>query len=116
VASLPCYTEQNVDAQRGKGVFEQSIEALQQLNKLGYGTGSLPLHLVYNPGGPFLPPPQEALQRDYKTQLGDVYGIEFMTSVFDIDRFKWCEQLNMKTYKIASRTVARYGLNKADTH
>jgi radical SAM/Cys-rich protein len=77
VASLPCYTEQNVDAQRGKGVFEQSIEALQQLNKLGYGTGSLPLHLVYNPGGPFLPPPQEALQRDYKTQLGDLYGIEF---------------------------------------
>jgi sialic acid synthase SpsE len=49
-------------------------------------------------------------------EMCDVYGIEFMTSVFDIERFRWCEQLNMKTYKIASRTVARYGLNKADTH
>ncbi|WP_299978281.1 arsenosugar biosynthesis radical SAM (seleno)protein ArsS [uncultured Pseudoteredinibacter sp.] len=77
-ASLPCYSEQNVDAQRGKGVFEESIEALQKLNKLGYGTGSgLVLNLVYNPGGAFLPPPQESLEADYKRELAENYGISF---------------------------------------
>ncbi|OUR90565.1 radical SAM protein [Gammaproteobacteria bacterium 42_54_T18] len=79
VASLPCYTEDNVDSQRGKGVFESSIEGLQKLNALGYGKGdaSLVLDLVYNPGGPFLPPPQAALTQDYKRELGDNYDIEF---------------------------------------
>lgn len=79
VASLPCYTEDNVDSQRGKGVFESSIEGLQKLNALGYGKGdaSLVLDLVYNPGGAFLPPPQAALTQDYKRELGDNYGIEF---------------------------------------
>lgn len=78
-ASLPCYTEQNVAEQRGKGVFQQSISALQYLNKLGYGQGSedLPLHLVYNPNGAFLPPPQESLQEDYKRELKKDYGITF---------------------------------------
>ncbi|MBB6523507.1 arsenosugar biosynthesis radical SAM (seleno)protein ArsS [Pseudoteredinibacter isoporae] len=75
-ASLPCYSEQNVDAQRGKGVFEESIEALQKLNQLGYGNG-LPLSLVYNPGGAFLPPPQGDLERDYKRELKEQYGIVF---------------------------------------
>lgn len=79
VASLPCYTEDNVDSQRGKGVFESSIEGLLKLNALGYGKGdvSLVLDLVYNPGGAFLPPPQAALTEDYKRELGDKYGIEF---------------------------------------
>lgn len=79
VASLPCYTEDNVDSQRGKGVFESSIEGLKKLNALGYGKESngLELDLVYNPGGPFLPPPQDALTADYKKELGDNYGIEF---------------------------------------
>ncbi|OUS29737.1 radical SAM protein [Gammaproteobacteria bacterium 45_16_T64] len=79
VASLPCYTEDNVDSQRGKGVFESSIEGLQLLNKLGYGNpgSGLELDLVYNPGGAFLPPPQESLQADYKRELGEQYGIEF---------------------------------------
>ncbi len=75
-ASLPCYSEQNVDAQRGKGVFEESIEALQKLNQLGYGE-ELPLNLVYNPGGPFLPPPQGDLERDYKRELKEKYDIVF---------------------------------------
>lgn len=79
VASLPCYSQKNVDAQRGKGVFDGSIIGLQKLNALGYGkpgTG-LELDLVYNPGGAFLPPPQEALERDYKQQLREHFDIEF---------------------------------------
>jgi radical SAM/Cys-rich protein len=79
VASMPCYLEDNVDRQRGKGVFEKSIRGLQQLNALGYGrAGSgLVLNLVYNPQGPSLPPPQEALEADYKRVLGERYGIAF---------------------------------------
>lgn len=79
VASLPCYSQVNVDKQRGKGVFEHSIEALTQLNAQGYGrdgTG-LKLDLVYNPGGPFLPPSQEKLEADYKRRLWEDFGIEF---------------------------------------
>src|SRR5438445_335736 len=65
IASLPCYTAENVARQRGNGVFEKSIAALQKLNALGYGT-RLPLNLVYNPIGPKLPGPQAELERDYK--------------------------------------------------
>jgi radical SAM/Cys-rich protein len=78
VASLPCYSEANVNEQRGKGVFEKSIEVLQSLNKLGYGIDqSRQLHLVYNPNGAFLPPAQDQLERDYKEQLGNESGIRF---------------------------------------
>lgn len=77
-ASLPCYSEQNVDKQRGKGVFQESITALQLLNSLGYGKqADLELNLVYNPNGTFLPPNQMQLEADYKKQLGDEYDIEF---------------------------------------
>lgn len=78
VASMPCYLEENVDAQRGKGVFEQSIKALQLLNRLGYGSDeNLLLNLVYNPWGSSLPPPQRQLERDYKAKLQQEYGISF---------------------------------------
>lgn len=79
VASLPCYSEQNVDAQRGKGVFESSILGLQTLNKLGYGAADseLELDLVYNPGGPFLPPAQQTLEQEYKQRLYQEHGIVF---------------------------------------
>jgi radical SAM/Cys-rich protein len=77
VASLPCYLEDNVDRQRGKGVFEASIRALQRLNALGYGGGALRLNLVYNPQGPVLPPSQHALENDYRRHLGERYGITF---------------------------------------
>ncbi len=79
VASLPCYLEDNVDEQRGKGVFDRSIAALQQLNALGYGrNGSgLTLSLVYNPIGPNLPPSQKELEKDYKKELFDRYGLSF---------------------------------------
>jgi len=79
VASLPCYTQENVDAQRGKGVFDSSIVGLHMLNDLGYGKGldHLPLHLVYNPGGASLPPAQEGLKQDYKKRLKEDWNIEF---------------------------------------
>ena len=77
-ASLPCYTADNVEEQRGKGVFNDSITALRQLNALGYGTGgALQLNLVYNPVGPVLPPAQEGLELDYKRELADRFGIQF---------------------------------------
>jgi radical SAM/Cys-rich protein len=78
VASLPCYLEQNVDEQRGKGIYNESIRAIQLLNGLGYGLEpNLPLNLVYNPTGPVLPPPQEALELDYKRELGARHNIHF---------------------------------------
>jgi len=78
MASMPCYLEENVCAQRGKGVYEKSIAAIKRLNALGYGSNpELPLNLVYNPGGPFLPPPQSALEEDYRRELGRRFGITF---------------------------------------
>jgi radical SAM/Cys-rich protein len=79
VASLPCYLEENVDAQRGKGVFEASIRALQMLNVIGYGRpeSGLMLNLVYNPQGATLPPAQDGLELDYRRFLGEHYGVRF---------------------------------------
>ncbi len=93
VASLPCYLEQNVDAQRGDGVFAASIRALKRLNALGYGAGGgLRLNLVYNPQGPSLPPPQPDLEAAYRAHLGERYGI-----VFD------------RLFTIANMPVRRFG-------
>lgn len=83
VASLPCYQEDNVDAQRGKGVYARSIAGLKRLNALGYGKtggqtgGGLVLNLVYNPGGPSLPPAQAGLEAAYKRELAGRHGIVF---------------------------------------
>eukprot|EP01062_Namystynia_karyoxenos_P028938 TRINITY_DN21847_c0_g1_i1.p1 TRINITY_DN21847_c0_g1~~TRINITY_DN21847_c0_g1_i1.p1 ORF type:complete len:398 (+),score=164.83 TRINITY_DN21847_c0_g1_i1:89-1282(+) len=85
VASMPCYSPDNVDAQRGDGVFDKSISSLQRLNEVGFakeGTG-LDLHLVYNPLGAFLPPPQQQLEAVYKEKLRETFGIEF-SSLFCI--------------------------------
>jgi radical SAM/Cys-rich protein len=90
-ASLPCYLEENVDRQRGKGVFQDSIEALKILNRHGYGD-SLELNLVYNPGGDYLPAPQGHLEQAYKAQLFDRYGIQFN-----------------KLFTIANAPVGRFG-------
>jgi radical SAM/Cys-rich protein len=78
VASLPCYLEENVRAQRGAGAYEKSIEALRVLNAIGYGIDpALTLDLVYNPVGPFLPPDQASLEADYRRELGERFGIKF---------------------------------------
>ena len=78
VASLPCYLEENVDRQRGRGVFNTSLQGLRRLNRLGYGTGGeLQLNLVFNPQGPSLPPAQCGLQSSYKTLLQENYGVSF---------------------------------------
>ncbi len=92
IASLPCYSPKNVEAQRGKGVFDRSIAALRLLNELGYGRRpELPLHLVYNPLGPSLPPAQAALEATYKHELdvhlGVVFDRLFTITNMPIERF-----------------------------
>ena len=79
VASLPCYTAELVDRQRGKGVYDASVRAIRLLNDLGYGVegSGLNLDLVYNPQGPSLPPPQDRLEADYKRVLGEAFSISF---------------------------------------
>jgi len=85
VASLPCYLEKNVDAQRGDGVHEKSIEAIRRLNALGYGRegSGLTLTLVFNPGGASLPPDQKTLEESYRKELESRFGIVF-TRLFTI--------------------------------
>ena len=93
VASLPCYLEDNVDRQRGAGVFDKSIRALQRLNALGYGHDeNLPLSLVYNPQGPSLPPGQVGLEADYRRFLGERFGIVFT-----------------RLFALANMPIARFG-------
>jgi radical SAM/Cys-rich protein len=79
ISSMPCYSKENVDKQRGDGVFERSIQALQRLNEVGYGRkgSGLELDLVFNPGGVSLPPEQAALELDYKKELKELFNIEF---------------------------------------
>ena len=78
VASMPCYLEQNVDSQRGMGTYARSVAVIQLLNRLGYGLDdTLQLNLVYNPGGPSLPPPQKKLEEDYRRELRSRFSIEF---------------------------------------
>ena len=95
IASLPCYSHERVNKQRGGGVFEQSLTALKLLNKLGYGQDEshLKLHLVYNPLGPHLPPPQEMLHEQYKAELKKNFGIVFnelfAITNMPISRFLW---------------------------
>ena len=94
IGSMPCYLEDNVDRQRGDGVFQSSIRALRALNALGYGNpdGGLTLNLVYNPQGASLPPSQSKLEQDYKRHLGDNYGV-----VFD------------RLYTLANMPIQRFG-------
>ena len=79
VASLPCYSKENVERQRGRGVFSKSVEALNVLNRMGYGrmNSGLVLDLVYNPTGPFLPPDQARLEADYRRELKELFDIDF---------------------------------------
>ncbi len=103
-ASLPCYLEDNVDRQRGRGVFEASITALRMLNALGYGAPDhrLPLNLVYNPQGPVLPPPQASLEDDYRRMLGERWGVRF-TRLYTL--------ANMPIQRFGSTLVSKGGLS-----
>lgn len=97
VSSLPCYTEENTDAQRGDGTFNRSIQALKILNQLGYGRqADLPLHLVYNPGGASIAPNQAKLQDDYKRELGERFDIQFnnLYTITNLPVSRFLEYLN----------------------
>ncbi len=114
VASLPCYRRENVDAQRGEAVYERSIEALRRLNRLGYGMGpGLPLSLVYNPSGPFLPPDEAALEADYRRELEAAWGVSFTRLVtlanMPIGRFR--SQLRREGGEAAYLRVLRRAFN-----
>jgi len=97
VASLPCYTEANVDRQRGPGTFQGSIASLRRLNAVGYGVpgSGLTLNLVYNPLGAFLPGPQDKLEKDYRQHLGEGYGIQFnrVLTIANMPINRFAEQL-----------------------
>jgi len=103
VASLPCYLEENVDAQRGNGTYSESVVALRRLNAAGYGRtdGKLSLDLVYNPGGATLAPDQAALERDYKRELMKRWGISF-------DRLLAMNNVPLARYQEALSTSGRY--------
>lgn len=99
VCSLPCYLEVNVDRQRGVHTFEKSIKALQYLNSIGYGIeDALELDLVYNPGGPFLPPPQNDLEEAYRPHLKEEHGIEFtnLISITNVPIKRFADELVKK--------------------
>ncbi|MCC7241519.1 MAG: arsenosugar biosynthesis radical SAM protein ArsS [Acidobacteria bacterium] len=114
VASLPCYTAENVDSQRGRGVFHESVEALRRLNALGYGRpdSDLRLDLVYNPLGPSLPPPQSALEATYREELGRLFGIEFHQLLtitnMPIRRFAWTLERSGQTEAYMSLLVNHF--------
>jgi radical SAM/Cys-rich protein len=97
IASLPCYSKENVERQRGRGVFARSIEALRRLNALGYGQpgSALALDLVYNPLGPSLPPDQDELERRYKHELESAFGIRFhrLLALANLPIKRFAEQL-----------------------
>jgi radical SAM/Cys-rich protein len=100
MASLPCYLRENVDAQRGPGVFERSLAALHRLNQLGYGR-SLPLSLVHNPAGADLPPPQRELELEYRRELGERHGLVF-------SRLLTLANLPLERFGASLRKSARY--------
>ena len=96
VASLPCYTEENVDLQRGRGAYNDSVEGLLKLNKVGYGVDELlRLNLVYNPVGPHLPPSQDELEADYKRELKSRFGLVFneLWTITNMPIKRWRHQL-----------------------
>lgn len=113
VASLPCYTKDNVEKQRGQGVFDKSIAALRRLNQLGYGqAGSgLALDLVYNPVGAYLPGSQEGLEADYKRELHDHFGIAF-------NRLLTITNMPISRFKAFLEVTGQYAayMEKLETH
>jgi radical SAM/Cys-rich protein len=120
IASLPCYTAENVDKQRGKGVFEKSMDALLKLNGLGYGMpgSELKLSLVYNPVGASLPPPQEKLEADYKHHLRKEHGIEFhqLLTITNMPIHRFEEDLQRQGKHDAYMELLKKNFNPATLH
>jgi radical SAM/Cys-rich protein len=114
VASFPCYLEKEVSIQRGKGVFQKSIRMLKELNAMGYGIEpALPLHLIYNPVGPFLPPDQSQLESDYGRELNDRFGIRF-TGLYTITNMpigRFLEHLKKENRDSEYMQLLREGFN-----
>lgn len=114
VASLPCYLEQNVAAQRGPRVYERSVAALRRLNALGYGRRpELPLGLVYNPGGPFLPPGQSGLEEDYRRELAERFGIVFsqLLTITNMPIGRFMAELDREAKGAGYRTLLEEAFN-----
>jgi len=114
VASLPCYLDENVTAVRGGGVFPRSIEVLRHLNALGYGRcEELPLNLVYNPGGPILPPEQTALERDYRRTLRVRHGVEFsrLLTITNVPMGRFLHDLRTRGKAAGYRALLQEGFN-----
>jgi radical SAM/Cys-rich protein len=116
-ASLPCYSEANVDRQRGRGVFERSLDGLRQLNALGYGTGDpdRTLDLVYNPLGPSLPPPQAGLEAAYRRELAAL-GIRFdrLLALANMPIQRFARQLEMSDGLEAYQVLLEQAHNPAN--
>lgn len=119
ISSLPCYTKENVDKQRGIGVFKDSIDALISLNKVGYGVegSGLELDLVFNPGGPGLPPEQASLEKDYKTRMKEDFDIVFnrlyTITNLPISRFLDFLQVVVRTDEYMHKLINAFNLNAA---
>jgi radical SAM/Cys-rich protein len=114
VASMPCYLAENVNAQRGEGAYRRSIEALRRLNQLGYGVEKeLVLNLVYNPGGPFLPPQQVKLEEDYRRQLKENSGVTFtrLLTITNMPIGRFQKELQRNNQEQQYMTVLRDALN-----
>jgi radical SAM/Cys-rich protein len=116
IASLPCYLEEGVNAQRGQGVYEKSIDVIKKLNALGYGIEPhLSLDLVYNPGGPFLPPDQGSLEEDYRRELHKRFGISFthLLTITNMPIGRFFEQLQETGEAEKYMTLLRDSFNPA---
>ena len=114
VASLPCYEKENVDMQRGSGVFEKSIKALQMLNNLGYGVdSSLPLTLVFNPLNPVLPPEQSELEKEYRDELHKQFGINFtrLITITNMSIGRFLQQLQQNNQEKQYRDLLKSSFN-----
>ena len=116
VASMPCYLEENVRAQRGPGVYDKSVESIRQLNTRGYGADpNLPLNLVYNPGGAFLPPGQTELERDYRKQLESRFGLVFtrLLTISNVPIGRFLADLRQKNEEETYRQLLKTSYNAA---
>lgn len=116
VASLPCYLDSNVDAQRGSGVYRRSIEVLRLLNDLGYGRDpELSLGLVYNPGGPSLPPVQQGLENDYRNYLRQEHGVDFtrLLTITNMPIGRFLEDLQSQSREDEYRSLLEDSFNPA---